>query len=56
VNSFSRNIFCETRSGYKQERRGIWKTVKGWLSLYEIGEAASKGEYSSGIKFMVTEC
>ena len=49
MNSFSRNIFCETRSGYKQERRGIWKTVKGWLSLYEIREAASKGEYSSGI-------
>ena len=40
----------EARLGYKKDSRGIWKTVKGWLSLYEIKEAASQGGYSmSGI-------
>ena len=35
----------ETRSGYKKEPSGIWKTVKRWFSLYEIKEAASRGVY-----------
>jgi len=28
-----------------RRRRGIWKTVKKLLSLYEIKEAASQGRY-----------
>jgi len=39
----------ETRSGYKKEPSGIWKTVKRWFSLYEIKEAASRGGCLSGI-------
>jgi len=39
----------ETRSGYEEESSGIWKTVKGWFSLYEVKEAGSQGGYLSGI-------
>jgi len=42
-------FLCETISGYKKERCGIWKTVKGWASMYEMNEAASQGVYLSDI-------
>ena len=35
----------ETKSGFEQEKCGIWKTLKGFFSLYEIKEAGSQGEY-----------
>src|SRR6266540_2366864 len=44
----SRNS-SETSSGYKKDKCGIWKTVKGWFSMYEIKEAASQGGYLNGI-------
>src|SRR6266540_5732104 len=44
----SRNS-SETSSGYKKDKCGIWKTVKGWFSMNEIKEAASKGGYLNGI-------
>ncbi len=46
--SFEKSLY-ETRTGYEKERCGIWKTVKGWFSLYEIKEAASPGGCLSGI-------
>jgi len=36
---------CETKAGYEPAKYGIWKTVKGWFSLYELQKAASQGEY-----------
>ena len=42
--SFEKSLF-KTSSGYKKERCGIWQTVKGWFSFYEIKEAASLGGY-----------
>jgi len=43
------NTLVKQKSGYEQERRGFWKTAKGWVSLYEIKTAASQGGYLSGI-------
>jgi len=36
---------CGTKSGYQQEKSGIWRTLKGWFSFYEINRAASQGGY-----------
>src|SRR6266542_1103158 len=47
--SLFKKYLCETRTGYKQKKCGIWKTVKGWVSLYEIKEAESQGGCLSGI-------
>jgi hypothetical protein len=45
---FEKSLY-ERRTGYEKKRCGIWETVKGWFSLYEIKEAASPGGYLSGI-------
>ena len=34
---------CDTKSGYKQEKCNVWKTLKRWFSFYEIKEPASQG-------------
>ena len=47
--SLSRNTFVKQGSGYKPERRGVWKTLKGLVSMHEIKEAASQGACLSGI-------
>jgi len=35
--------FHERGSDYEKKRCGIWETVEGWFSLYQIKEAASRG-------------
>ena len=40
--SFEKKLY-DSRTGYETKRRGIWGTVKGWVSLYDTKEEPGPG-------------
>jgi len=45
LQTFIQETLYESRTGYETRRCGIWGTLKGWVSMYEIKEEPGPGDY-----------